>query len=87
MPTDQDILHIRVRTTGLTKVNVQIENHSYQVYDVGGERSERRKWVSVMDDASFVLIFVPMSGFDEALFEDAAGVSQLKASHTRPYKS
>jgi len=77
VPTDEDILHARVRTTGISNNTFQVRDHAYIVYDVGGERSERRKWIKVFDDVSLVLFFVPMSGYDESLYEDMNTVSVL----------
>lgn len=75
LPTDEDILHARVRTTGISNNTFQIGDYAYLVHDVGGERSERKKWIEVFDDVSLLLFFVPMSGYDEPLYEDMNGVS------------
>lgn len=44
VPTDQDILRSRVKTTGLTEERFQVGTLNYVVFDVGGQRSERKKW-------------------------------------------
>jgi len=44
VPTDQDILRSRVKTTGLTEERFQVGQLNYVVFDVGGQRSERKKW-------------------------------------------
>jgi hypothetical protein len=75
LPTDEDILHARVRTTGISDNVFQIGDHAYHVYDVGGERSERKKWIKVFDAVSLIFFFVPMSGYNEPLYEDMNGVS------------
>ena len=48
----------------------------YRVVDVGGQRSERRKWISCFDDVRAVLFVCAMSGYDMTLFEDGKTVSQ-----------
>ncbi|CAK5084596.1 unnamed protein product [Meloidogyne enterolobii] len=45
-PTEQDILYSRVATTGVVEVKFIIKgNMEFRVFDVGGQRSERRKWI------------------------------------------
>ncbi len=46
-----------------------------RVVDVGGQRSERRKWISCFDDVRAVLFVCAMSGYDMTLFEDGKTVS------------
>ena len=38
--------------------------------DVGGQRSERKKWIHCFDDVNAVLFLVAMSEYDEKLKED-----------------
>ena len=38
--------------------------------DVGGQRSERKKWIHCFDDVNAVLFLVAMSEYDETLKED-----------------
>jgi hypothetical protein len=46
MPTDQDILRSRVKTTGISETHFQIGELTYRLFDVGGQRSERKKCAS-----------------------------------------
>ena len=43
-PTDQDVLRSRVKTTGIAESMFHIGELSYRIFDVGGQRSERKKW-------------------------------------------
>jgi len=82
LPSDEDILHARVRTTGISKNVIRIEDDIYNVYDVGGERSERKKWIHVFDNVSLVLFLVSMSGYDQCLYEaPGTGVSTPHTFH------
>jgi len=47
---------------------------SYRVVDVGGQRSERRKWIQCFDDVRAVLFVCALSGYDMTLFEDGKTV-------------
>ncbi len=44
-PTEEDILRIRVKTCGVTESEVSIGKDRFRFIDVGGQRSERRKWI------------------------------------------
>lgn len=48
---------------------------TYRMFDVGGQRSERKKWIHVFDNVQVVLFLVAISGYDHVLVEDRNGVS------------
>jgi hypothetical protein len=75
LPTDQDILRTRLRTTGITETIFELGNLTYRMFDVGGQRSERKKWIHVFDNVQVVLFLVAISGYDHVLVEDRNGVS------------
>ena len=43
LPSEQDVLRARVRTTGIVQQNFVIKDQKYTMFDVGGQRNERRK--------------------------------------------
>lgn len=45
--------------------------------DVGGQRSERRKWLYCFDNVELVIFLVAMSEFDQTLNEDTDAVSYI----------
>ena len=49
IPSEADILISRVRTTQVTVDRHMIEGIEFEIHDVGGQRSERRKWVDCFD--------------------------------------
>jgi len=69
-PSDQDILRARVRTSGIIEINFSLDGIIFSVVDVGGQRSERRKWIHCFQDVTAVLFCVDLSGYDRKLFED-----------------
>jgi len=73
LPTDQDILRTRLRTTGISETDFDLGNLTYRMFDVGGQRSERKKWIHVFDNVQVVLFLVAISGYDHALVEDRNG--------------
>lgn len=43
-PSDEDIIKLRIKTTGINQTTVTVEGINYSVFDVGGQKSERKKW-------------------------------------------
>ena len=46
-----------------------------QMVDVGGQKSERRKWIHCFQDVTSILFLVSLSGYDQCLVEDKDAVS------------
>ncbi|RHZ59659.1 hypothetical protein Glove_362g28 [Diversispora epigaea] len=70
VPSDQDILHTRMKTTGIVETIFHLGLHTYRMFDVGGQRSERKKWIHCFEDVTAVLFLVAISGYDQCLVED-----------------
>ncbi|KAF7632065.1 hypothetical protein Mgra_00008512 [Meloidogyne graminicola] len=70
VPTIQDILMLRIITTGIIELKFEIKNVNFRVFDVGGQRSERKKWIHCFDDVHAIIFVVALSEFDQVLFED-----------------
>lgn len=68
--TDTDILKGRIKTTGITETNFNINSFKFKVLDAGGQRSERRKWIHCFDNITAVLFVLAISEYDQMLFED-----------------
>jgi hypothetical protein len=66
----QDVLRARVRTTGIIETTFRYRDLIYRMFDVGGQRSERRKWIQCFDDVTAVIFVMALSGYDMKLFED-----------------
>ncbi|ELT95086.1 hypothetical protein CAPTEDRAFT_120382 [Capitella teleta] len=70
MPTEQDILRTRVKTTGIVEVHFHFKNLNFKLFDVGGQRSERKKWIHCFEDVTAIIFCVAMSEYDQVLHED-----------------
>lgn len=73
-PTEQDILRTRVKTTGIVEVHFTFRSLNFKLFDVGGQRSERKKWIHCFEDVTAIIFCVAMSEYDQVLHEDETTV-------------
>ena len=74
LPTDQDILRSRVKTTGITETTFKVGELTYKLFDVGGQRSERKKWIHCFENVTALVFLVSLSEYDQMLYEDESVV-------------
>ena len=70
VPSTQDILRSRVKTTGICEINFLLKGMNFRVFDVGGQRSERKKWIHCFEDVTAIIFIVALSEYDQVLVED-----------------
>lgn len=70
-PTVDDMLRARQKTTGIIEVKFNVGGHEFRLVDVGGQRSERRKWLHCFEDCTAVIFCVAMNEYDKMLYEEA----------------
>lgn len=64
------MLHSRLRTTGITETLFELGQMNFRMMDVGGQRSERKKWIHCFEGVQCLLFMVALSGYDQCLVED-----------------
>ncbi|RKF80010.1 Guanine nucleotide-binding protein alpha-2 subunit [Golovinomyces cichoracearum] len=69
-PTNQDVLRARIRTTGVIESVFNLGSIQYRIFDVGGQRSERRKWIHCFENVNALIFLAAISGYDQCLSED-----------------
>eukprot|EP00457_Paulinella_chromatophora_P006891 gb/GEZN01006911.1/.p1 GENE.gb/GEZN01006911.1/~~gb/GEZN01006911.1/.p1 ORF type:complete len:378 (-),score=51.71 gb/GEZN01006911.1/:412-1545(-) len=69
-PDQQDYLRSRVRTTGIVEEDFLVDGSNFKLFDVGGQRNERKKWIHCFSDVTAVLFVAALSAYDLTLFED-----------------
>ncbi|CEQ40881.1 SPOSA6832_02536, partial [Sporobolomyces salmonicolor] len=65
LPTDQDILRTRVRSTGIVEETFIVNGTRLIVLDVGGQRSERKKWIHCFEGVQVLLFVAAISEYDQ----------------------
>jgi GTPase SAR1 family protein len=70
LPSDDDILMVRHRTTGVVEQEFEVKGVTFRVVDVGGQKNERKKWINCFESVTAVIFVAAMSCYSEMLFED-----------------
>jgi len=70
VPNEQDILRSRAKTTGIIEIEFDVEEVHFRMVDVGGQRSERKKWIHCFQEVTAVIFCVALSEYDLQLYED-----------------
>lgn len=71
VPLTDDILRTRKKTSGIYDVRFQMGlGLKIHMYDVGGQRSERKKWIHCFDNVTLIIFCVALSEYDQVLLEE-----------------
>eukprot|EP00299_Pterocystis_sp_00344_P014420 c7142_g1_i1.p1 GENE.c7142_g1_i1~~c7142_g1_i1.p1 ORF type:complete len:346 (+),score=74.56 c7142_g1_i1:43-1080(+) len=79
VPNEQDVLRTRVRTTGIVEMCWTMGKVTFKMFDVGGQRNERRKWIHCFDNVTAVIFVAALSEYDQMLFEDETQNRMMEA--------
>lgn len=74
VPDKNDIVRTRQATTGIHEYAFDIKDNNivFRMIDVGGQRSERRKWIHCFEHVTSIIFIVASSEYDQYLIEDGA---------------
>ena len=73
-PTEQDILRARVLTSGIFETKFRVDKVKFHMFDVGGQRDERRKWIQCFNDVTAIIFVAASLSFNMVLREDPTQV-------------
>jgi len=79
VPSPADLLLARVRTSGIVVEKYVIEGNNFEMYDVGGQRNERKKWIHCFDNVTAVIFVGAISEYNQKLFEDTSTNRMVEA--------
>ncbi|GME81027.1 unnamed protein product [Ambrosiozyma monospora] len=71
-PKVMDVLRTRKQTSGIYDTKFQLEDIDVHLYDVGGQRSERKKWIHCFDNVTVIMFCVALSEYDQVLLESSS---------------
>ncbi|KAI3608772.1 heterotrimeric g-protein alpha gpa3-like protein [Moniliophthora roreri] len=70
VPTETDVLRARQKSTGITETRFSMGQLSIHMFDVGGQRSERRKWIHCFESVTSIIFCTALSEYDQVLLEE-----------------
>jgi GTPase SAR1 family protein len=71
VPTFDDILKARRKTSGVLETVFEHDGTTFTLVDVGGQRSERKKWLHCFSTVTAVIFLAAINEYDMVLEEDA----------------
>jgi len=79
IPDKDDVLRVRAITTGIVEADMKVKDRIFHIIDVGGQRSERKKWLGCFEDVTGLIFVVSLIAYNQVLYEDEA-TNRMKES-------
>lgn len=79
IPDEADVLRARTKTTGISETRFNMGVLSIHMFDVGGQRSERKKWIHCFEAVTSIIFCVALSEYDQVLLEES-GQNRMQES-------
>jgi len=82
IPNDEDIVRSRQRTTGAYSTKFQYENTPWEIFDVGGQVPERKKWNTIVSESDFttIIYFAALDEYNMESNETKDGDTKMEVS-------
>eukprot|EP01084_Bolivina_argentea_P299239 515782_1 len=79
VPSINDMIRMRIRTTGMIESKYKMDQYELSIFDTGGERNERKKWIHTFENVDIVIYVAALSHFCCVLWEDEKTISMHDA--------
>uniref|UniRef100_A0A1I7RMW3 G-protein alpha subunit n=1 Tax=Bursaphelenchus xylophilus TaxID=6326 RepID=A0A1I7RMW3_BURXY len=70
VPTVSDVLYARQETIGVSEIRYSYKEMEFRIFDVGGQKTERRKWIHLFDNVNAIFFIAAISEYDQKMRED-----------------
>jgi GTPase SAR1 family protein len=68
--SNEDIINCRRKTIGIVEIEFMYNDRKYKLFDVGGQRNERKKWIHCFQEVTCLLFVASLSDYDLTCYED-----------------
>jgi guanine nucleotide-binding protein G(i) subunit alpha len=82
VPNEDDVLRARAKSTGITETRFNMGQLSIHMFDVGGQRSERKKWIHCFESVTSIIFCTALSEYDQVLLEEKSQVRDASVRAT-----
>ena len=72
VPSQEEMLMSRTRTVGFRTERYDIDGVKFEMYDVGGQRYFRKKWLTHFDSVDAIVFVASLNEYDQVLVEDSS---------------
>ncbi|TFK68997.1 heterotrimeric G-protein alpha subunit, GPA3-like protein [Pluteus cervinus] len=79
LPNETDVLRARQQSMGITETRFSMGTLSIHMFDVGGQRSERKKWIHCFESVTSIIFCTALSEYDQTLLEERSQNRMLES--------
>ena len=70
LPSNEDVLRARAKTMAITETRFSMGQLSIHMVDVGGQHSERKKWIHNFESVTSIMFCTALSEYNQVLTEE-----------------
>jgi len=79
-PSKDDIIQAKIRTIGIQETHFVYQGIKFMMVDVGGQRSERRKWLHSFSNITAVIFLTAIDEYDGKVLEEDNHTNRMSDS-------
>lgn len=71
-PTEDDVYRARTTSNAISETRFTMGQLSINMFDVGQQRSERKKWIHCFENVTSLIFVVDLDDYDQVLLEESS---------------